>query len=142
MDPRSGGAVNPTDVVRAFVTRINAHDNDGLRALMPPQHAFIDSLGNTFPYAKARDGWRQYFTMVPDYWIRVDQMVSQGEVVIVFGRAGGTFVPPGGEIRPQNRWETPAAWRAIVGDGKIIEWRVYCDNEPIREKMRAVGTPQ
>ena len=31
MDPRSGGAVNPTDVVRAFVTRINAHDNDGLR---------------------------------------------------------------------------------------------------------------
>lgn len=25
----------------------------------------------------------------------------------------------------------------VVSTGKIAEWRVYCDNEPIREKMRA-----
>jgi hypothetical protein len=70
MDPRPGGQVSPPDAVRAFVERINAHDNDGLIALMSPRYAFIDSLGNKFPYAKARDGWRHYFTMVPDYWIR------------------------------------------------------------------------
>ena len=140
MDPRSSGPPNPPDVVRAFIDRINAHNTEGLIALMSPQHVFIDSLGSKFPYAMARDAWKQYFTMVPDYWIQLEQIVSQGEVVIVFGKAGGTFVPRGGEIRLQNRWETPAVWRAVVGDGKILEWRVYCDNEPIREKVRAAAT--
>ncbi len=139
---KGSGQLKPPDVVRAFIDRINTHDNDGLVSLMAPQYTFVDSLGNKFPYATARNGWKQYFTMVPDYWIQVEDMVGQDEVVIAFGKAGGTFVPQGGEIRPQNRWQTPAVWRAVVSDGKIAEWRVYCDNEPIREKMRAAAAPQ
>jgi len=84
MDPRSNGSANPSDVVRAFIDRIHAHDTEGLFALMSPQHVFIDSLGGKFPYAMAREAWKQYFTMVPDYWIQLEQIVSQGEVVIVF----------------------------------------------------------
>lgn len=140
MKPANSGATIPSDVVRAFIMRINAHDNDGLIALMSPTYVFIDSLGEKFPYAIARGGWKQYFTMVPDYWIRFDQLVTSGEVVVVFGRAGGTLALSG-EMRSENRWETPAAWRAVVRDEKIAEWRVYCDNEPIREKMRAYTLP-
>jgi ketosteroid isomerase-like protein len=33
------------ELVRAFVGRINAHDVDGLAALMTEDHRFIDSLG-------------------------------------------------------------------------------------------------
>jgi hypothetical protein len=128
----------PADVVRAFIVRINAHDSEGLLELMSPSYVFIDSLGQRFPYAMARDGWVQYFAMVPDYWIRVDEALSDGNVVAVFGQAGGTLVLPGQERRAENRWEAPAAWRAIVQEGKVIEWRVYCDNEPLREKMRAL----
>jgi limonene-1,2-epoxide hydrolase len=29
----------------------------------------------------------------------------------------------------------PAAWRAIVQNGKIAEWRVYADNQPLRKLM-------
>jgi len=78
--------------------------------------------------------------MVPDYWIKVDQIVSEGNVVILFGSAGGTFVPQGGSMKPENKWETPVALRALVKEGKVAAWRVYCDNEPIREKMRAAAS--
>lgn len=37
-----------------------------------------------------------------------------------------------GEIKKENYWKTPAAWRAVVRDGKIAEWQVYADNEPAR----------
>ncbi len=131
------GPASPADVVRTFVMRINAHDVEGLIGLMSPQYDFVDSLGNRFPYAMAREGWKQYFSMVPDYWIRLDQLMTEGEVVVAFGRAGGTFLPVGATVTPENRWETPTAWRAVVDDGKVVEWRVYCDNEPIRERMRA-----
>lgn len=36
----------------------------------------------------------------------------------------------------ENFWTTPAAWRAVVKDGKIAVWQVFADNEPIRAIMR------
>jgi hypothetical protein len=30
---------------------------------------------------------------------------------------------------------TPAAFRALIEDGKVAEWRVYADNEPLRRLM-------
>ncbi len=129
-----------TGIAQKFVKAINAHDTDGLTKLMSSDHVFIDSLGNTFPASAMRNGWQQYFAMVPDYWIKVDQVISIENAVILFGSAGGTFVPKGGMVKPENKWETPAAWRALVKEGKVAEWRVYCDNEPIREKMRAAGS--
>ena len=137
MIPSTPSRASPAATVRAFIERINAHDVDGLFELLSPQHAFIDSLGARLPYAAAHRAWTGYFGMVPDYWIAVEQTLVDGDLSVVFGRAGGTFVPEGGELRAENRWETPAVWRAVVSGGKLLEWRVYCDNEPIREKMRA-----
>jgi ketosteroid isomerase-like protein len=111
-----------------------------LTKLMSSDHVFVDSLGNKSPASAMRSGWQGYFTMVPDYWIKVDQIVSQGNVIILCGNAGGTFVPKGGMMKPENKWETPAVWRALVKEGKVAEWRVYCDNEPVREKMRAAAS--
>jgi ketosteroid isomerase-like protein len=130
-------ASSPADLVRDFIGRINAHDTEGLVALLSPDQVFIDSLGNRLPAAAAREGWAGYFRMVPDYWVVADETLVQGDVVVLFGRAGGTFVPEGAKAQASNRWEAPAAWRAVVSGGKLREWRVYCDNEPIREKMRA-----
>jgi hypothetical protein len=78
--------------------------------------------------------------MVPDYWIKVDHIVSEGNTIILCGSAGGTFVPKSGMMKPENKWETPAVWRALVKEGRVAEWRIYCDNEPIREKMRAAAS--
>ena len=43
------------------------------------------------------------------------------------------------EGRDAMREGTPAALRALVRDGRIAEWQVYADNEPIREQMRAAS---
>jgi ketosteroid isomerase-like protein len=128
-----------SEVAQRFVERINAHDVGGLIALMTSRHTFIDSLGNKFARPEIESGWRDYFAMVPDYWIRIDRAFSQGETAILIGAAGGTYVSKGGKAMPENRWETPAVWVARVEGAKVAEWRIYSDNEPIREKMRNSG---
>ena len=53
----------------------------------------------------------------------------------MLGVARGTYVPDG--ARPMtNAWETPVALRARIRDGRVAEWRVYVDHEPMRALMR------
>ena len=125
-----------SDVALRFVGRINAHDKEGLVTLMTPSHTFVDSLGDKSTRPVIEEGWGEYFKMVPDYWIRIDRAFSDGDIAILIGRAGGTYVSKGGTPRVENRWETPSVWLARIEEQKVAEWRIYSDNEPIREKMR------
>jgi hypothetical protein len=79
--------------------------------------------------------------MVPDYRITLDQVIEQGEVVVAFGMATGTW-RNGAAPQPENRWSTPAAWRIVVRAGQVAEWRVYADNEPLRAIARRNGAPK
>ena len=124
---------NPTSL---FVERINAHDNDGLVELMTRDFTFIDSLGVRFVRPAIENGWRQYFEMVPDYWIKVDRSITEGNTTILIGSAGGNYVSRGARGRPGKSWETPAVWVARIRGTKMTEWRIYSDNEPIRARMR------
>jgi ketosteroid isomerase-like protein len=125
------------DVAMAFVAKINAHDVDGLVALMTPDHLFVDALNNSFLGAEQmRQGWKFYLSMFPDYAIEVTDEFDRGEVVAMFGKARGTFAV-NGKLARENFWEIPAAWKAVVKDGRVAEWRVYCDNEPARKIMAA-----
>jgi hypothetical protein len=81
------------------------------------------------------DAWDGYFKMVPDYTISHEEIFANGNIVAMFGMAQGTF-SRGGEIKKENFWETAAAWRAVVKNGKIGVWQVFADNEPIRAIMR------
>ncbi len=117
--------------------RINAHDAEGLVRLMTEDHTFVDSMGDRSARPVIEDGWKQYFEMVPDYWIRIDREVSKGDTAILIGKAGGTYVPKGGSLKPENGWETPAVWVAKVQGRRIAEWRIYSDNEPIRARMKS-----
>lgn len=126
----------PRAVALAFVERINAHDLGGLSALMTEDHRFVDSLGTVVNGRdRVRRGWQAYFGMVPDYHLRVEQVMVDGTTVVLLGRAEGTYAPDG-HLRPSNRWSTPAALVARVRGAELAEWRVYADNEPIRERMR------
>lgn len=127
-----------SEVAQKFVEKINAHDVDGLVALMTADHVFTDSLGNKSTRPAIEAGWEQYFSMVPDYWVKIDRVVTDESALILFGTAGGTYVPSGESTKPENKCETPAVWRAVIREGKVSEWRIYSDNEPIREKMRAM----
>lgn len=120
-------------VVHAFVRAINRQNVNDLVELMTDDHRFVDSLGGiTEGRERMRAGWIGYFKMVPDYTVEIKETFSNGPVVAMLGTAQGTFTHDG-QLKPENRWSTPTAFRAFVQDGKIAEWHVYCDNEPIRQ---------
>jgi len=127
------------NVAVAFAGAISRQDVDALVALMTPNHRFVDSLGGvTEGRDVMRAGWVGYFRMVPDYAIDIEETYCAGPVVVMLGVARGTYAPDG-QISEENRWHTPAALRAVIEDGKVAEWRVYADNEPMRRLMANRG---
>jgi ketosteroid isomerase-like protein len=126
--------MNPIETLLAFFDAINRHDPDALVALMTEDHIFIDSLGAS---ARGREnmraGWRAYFAMCPDYRVSHEDIFHTGNIVAVFGSAAGT-------IR-EIAWKTPAAWRVVVRDGLIQEFRVYADNKPVYDILAKSAKP-
>ena len=109
-----------------FVAAINNHDVDALAALMAADHVFIDSRGNRVQGVTSMvSGWSSYFKMCPDYWIRTDCVMTEGNAALAAGEAGGSI---DGIV-----WRTPAAWKAVVCEGKVAEWRVFADIKPVYE---------
>jgi ketosteroid isomerase-like protein len=118
--------VRPEEIFMQFVNAINCHDVPSLTALMAPGHIFIDSVGNRVEgAAKMKAGWRGYFAMCPDYWIRADNVLAEQSIVLAAGEAGGSI--------DSVTWQTPAAWKAVIREGKVREWRVFADNKPVYE---------
>ena len=114
-------------VVTAFIEAINRHDVSALAGLMSKDHVFIDSRGNHVAGREAMTvGWQHYFGMFPDYRITVESVDPAGLVVAVFGRASGTY---NGRRRlvAENKIVMPAAWKAVVRNGKVKLWQVYAD---------------
>jgi ketosteroid isomerase-like protein len=100
-----------------WLAAINGHDVAALAALMAADHAFVDSLGNRVEGARTMEaGWRGYFAMCPDYWIRADHVMAEGETMLLAGEVGGTI-----DGQP---WRTPAAWKVVIRDGHVAEWQV------------------
>jgi ketosteroid isomerase-like protein len=118
--------MGPAETFKQFLAAINNHDVLALTALLAADHVFVDSLGNQVRGASTMEaGWRGYFEMCPDYWIHEDYVIAEGETVLAVGEAGGTI-----DGAP---WRTPAAWKAVIRDSKVAEWRVFADNKPVYE---------
>ena len=112
---------NPIQVVLEFEKLINARSPEAICALMTADGEFIDSLGNRIQgREKLRAAWTGYFKMVPDYSISHSEIFAQGDTVAVFGSAEGTFSKDR-QLRKEDFWKTPAAWRAVVKDDKIAQ---------------------
>jgi ketosteroid isomerase-like protein len=123
------------DVALGFVDRINHHDLGGLVALMAEDHRFIDGLGQEVRGREQMEkGWRGYFAWFPDYSIKVDDAMSDGNVAAMFGSAQGTYSGKG-NLLADPHWEIPTAWKAVVRNERIFQWRVYADNEPVWKVM-------
>jgi len=119
-------AMTPAEILKQWLAAINGHDVAALAALMAADHVFVDSLGNRVVGASSMEaGWRAYFALCPDYWIRADHVMAEDDTALIAGEAGGTI---DGEL-----WRIPAAWRAVIRDGKVAEWQVFADNKPVYE---------
>ncbi len=87
-----------SDVLREWLAAINSQDVAGLSALMDKDFVFVDSLSNRITGSKSMEaGWRGYFAMCPDYWVRVDRTMADGDTMLIAGEAGGTIKGEHGE---------------------------------------------
>jgi ketosteroid isomerase-like protein len=121
--------MSAADILRRWLAAINSQDVAALSALMAADFAFVDSLGNRVDSARSMEpGWRRYFTMCPDYWIRADHVMAKGDILLLAGEAGGTI--------DGESWRTPAAWKAVIRDNTVLEWRVFADNKPVYEILQ------
>lgn len=132
--------MNREALVSEFVDAINAADVDAVYRLMAEDHLFIDSDGTEVRGRDTvREGWIGYFAMMPDYKINVQSAFSRKETVVLIGTATGTYSPDG-SLRPGDRWQVPAAWRAVVKGAGIAVWQVFVNPEPIIRVMRKYGS--
>lgn len=128
-------AREPLDVAMDFIKRINSGDVDAICELMTEGHIFQDALGERFiGREKMREGWRTYFKTIADYQVHADEFFQTGDKLAIFGSASGVYAGDG-DASSKKFWEVPAAWRAVVHDGLVAEWRVYADNQPLRKLM-------
>jgi ketosteroid isomerase-like protein len=133
--------MGPVETVLVFMDRINQRDAGKLVELVTDDHEFVDSLGKSMRGREnALKGWRGYFAFCPDYWVSHEEVFAQRNQVAVIGAAGGT-IAAGGKLPPENKWKIPAAWLAVVNDGKIQKWQVYADNKPVYDILSSMRKP-
>jgi uncharacterized protein (TIGR02246 family) len=129
------------DTVLRFLDAINERDADKLAALMTEDHVFIDSLGQSVKGRESmRAGWRGYYAFCPDYWVSHEEIFPSGNLVAVFGAAGGT-IAAAGKLPLENQWRISAAWLAVVEKGLVKQWRVYADNKPVYDILAKSKLP-
>ena len=88
-EPKKG---DPIEIATSFIERINAADVAGLYELMTEDHIFQDALGERFiGREKMRHGWTQYFAMVGNYKVYVQNYFMNEDNVAMFGTASGSY---------------------------------------------------
>jgi ketosteroid isomerase-like protein len=128
-------AREPLDVAMDFIKRINAGNVDRICELMTEGHIFQDAMGKRFiGREKMREGWSAYFKIVHDYQVHAEEFFQTDDKLAIFGTASGVYAG-NGQPSGNNFWEVPAAWRVVIRDGLVAEWRVYADNQPLRKLM-------
>jgi ketosteroid isomerase-like protein len=112
-------------IILAFIERINAHNVEGLAALMSDDHTFIDAHDNRINGRETMvSGWRGYLEWFPDYSIEITDVFEDGDNFALFGFAGGSF-----KAKQSEGWRLPAAWKASVKDGHVSLWQVFADTK-------------
>jgi len=123
-------------VADEFIAAINARDLDRLAGLMTDDHRFVDATGAVHVGRETmRTGWEGYFAAFPQYRIEAETTVASEPLVLLCGWATGTSKTEPGPGKGRS-WRIPAAWKAVVREGRMAEWQVYCDVEPM---LRSVG---
>ena len=132
--------MTPLEVAESFVDAINSREAARLVRWMTPDHTFVDADGSEHAGRDQMDaGWRGYFELVPDFRIEVLDRFTAGETVVLLGRASGTFVQQG-ELRPENHWSVPAAWRVVVRSDRVAVWQLYANQHEMHEILKRIRT--
>ena len=120
-----------SNLVRTFVSSINAGDLATLISLMTEDHVYyVDGEKPMIGKEAMRSAWASYFKLFPKYRIVIDQLYAHENNVIVSGHTHGSHVPEEIETAPNS-----VLWDAQVRDGLIARWIIYPANPHNRERL-------
>ena len=124
-------AAAPVEVVTGLIDALNAQDWDGVHRWMAADvvdrnriiHGEADEPGAAF------EGFRLQFEAFPDLHARPDQLIAEGDDVVVRFTVTGTHA--GAHIRMPDptgrRFEVEQIWIFRVRDGRVQEIRAVSD---------------
>jgi ketosteroid isomerase-like protein len=122
-------------IAEDFIYNINEHDIDEMMTFLSEDHLMTDSSGIFIRGKKQlKFAWLDFFIHFPDYTIVIEEMISEKDIVAVYGKAKGTYWKEG-ELEERNKFTVPASWQVKIKDGKISEWKVYADIQLVRQIM-------
>lgn len=131
--------MTPLEIAMAFVEAINSKDVDRLAELMTAGHKFIDGDGSEHNgRAQMKAGWKEHFELIPDLTLSIIEHYENKDTVVLLGWSNGTIIQ-NGELKPENSWRVPSAWRVVVESGRVAVWQLYanqCASHEIYDRMR------
>ena len=119
--------MTPAEVALAFVDAINAKDVGRLASLMADDYTFIDGDGSKHGgRERMKVGWKEHFELIPDLTLTITEHYEENDTVVLLGWSRGTIVQDG-ELRPENAWRVPCAWRVRIASGRVAVWQLYAN---------------
>lgn len=125
--------MTPTEVAFAFVDAINSKDIEHLTSLMSENHKFIDGDGSEHVgKEQMKVGWKEHLELIPNLTLSISMHFEEENIVVLIGKSSGTIIQ-NGELKPENSWEVPSAWRVAVESGKVVEWQLFANQCALHE---------
>ena len=125
--------MTPIEVAMAFVDAINTGDIDKMANLMTDDHRFIDGDGSKYAgKERMTTGWRDHFELIPDLTISISDHFEDNQIVVLLGWSSGTIIQDG-QLRPENSWSVPSAWRVVIESEKVAVWQLYANQHVLVE---------
>lgn len=136
--PVATGRRSNVDVVNAMITSLNAHDVDGMLACYAEEMEWYDIPMEQPVRGKAAVGdfLREMFVVFPDLRYEPEQIVSEGERVVVQFRMHGTHRATYNGLPPTGKAVEILSVSVItLRDGLIVSDHCYFDNAMILRQM-------
>ncbi len=125
--------MTPAETAMSFVDAINAKDVEKLASLMADNYKFIDGDGSEHVgKARMKVGWREHFELIPDLTLSISEHFEKNDTVVLLGWSSGTIME-NGELKPENAWRVPCAWRVKVESQKVAVWQLYANQHILHE---------
>jgi ketosteroid isomerase-like protein len=114
-------------VAAVFVDAINSHDVEALCLLMTDNHVFTDACGRTHHSVdRLRQAWQDTFRWFPDYQIRIERFVIDGQFVVLIGNTRA-------KADSEHCSAIPTVWTAEIEGNRISSWQVYLNTMPANQ---------
>ncbi len=107
---------SPVKVALAFVQACNTRNAEALAAILAPDVVFQDSRGGRIEGRAAMlEALTRVDAIAPDLRVEIDKSSRRGDTALLTGRS----------ITANPVLSCDTQWRAVVADGKLVEWQAY-----------------